>query len=1201
MVKISVFALAAASLACHSIRADSESTLRPEFEKIEEASGTSNVHLLLSYPEFNALGFGDYDKVPLSSFLLLPEKSQKLSNEVLSPQTEGYSYVNLEKAPSTDQTVQSAEKKFRNVVSQEMIQKEESPFVSSAEKISSIHIRLNKTNSLEAYAEIKGDLKPLRRMQPRIVDELPKAEIIQKIEFRFFNPYQNIQSFLQAPSLPAYSIDLEKVPTQLSYNTVKKLSICNSSTNDLILSDPISFSFHKDLYALIEGNTFAFIYLKKNKIPVPKAKFLETSLPIVLTKTERFPSFDLRLKPEENVFVSNVDLDFESLMKADQQTTEIALEFEVNKIHYVIDIPETSIEKILFEHQKPFVEMLTVHLTDQEKLRYSDVHHPTMIEPSIQITAESKILFSMPTVNQVATNEKEFKLFDLFPETTQLIELHSFENSHENLYYSPSIALQVPQLNPIYLYSDTISLNPLFPEREQRLISFETQLPTLSNHLQTTNLETEFQFTDKQITFYVDDFSPLKYESLRSSPLKLSHHSPVNVVVQKEDITSKAFDPEKEHSLLTLQKNEFEVVPSSTTQIKTFSSNVVSKTSVDPSSMEVKSTHLAYRSDLVIPEKTLRTNRYVDLSQDLGNIYAKQQRLKEERLENSIPHVKVPKYLVAHTQDFYPGIDDYTLRKINLNLLKHHGLTPITNNFFKQKFPNLNVVVAFDETQNCSAVHPISEKSHLEVFDIGYETFNQNLVLVSNQSTPESALEFSIFDQTFISQQIKELEKENVNFSLFPFYANTTLSPFINHDFVLDKDFNFDPYVSDYSDVFVFTPKLQLKQNYFGMNENDVMQLTLDTMSQQDHKDLFLSNEKQYSETTKREYLANQLNKEHRLLGYQLKQLPLPEQLNTFDLTDEFSKKIKIAAKPDGSGYYFAIEIKPYSPERLTHVKQNVYFVIDKNDTTSSEQMQSYAKAIMRSLRYLYSDDAFNIIVFDGKLRSFKDNCVYAFDSNIEDAFKFLKKHQKSYSTTSKNISWLLSALNEQASKNPDEVHTVILFSNGASLQSYSKRNQKKIEEAMNAYTKAFSIYPAHIVKKANSRSLERLSKLYRGSFIKSKTHSAFSRYVAKKVKQLNRPVAKEIYVTPICREKQSVKIFPSKNHFSEIYSNAPLVIYGFTNSIHAFDLFIQGKMNHEWMNTKIRVNIDFAENGGADLRKKCMALESKFDHLSQL
>ncbi|MBI5274187.1 MAG: hypothetical protein HY860_03945 [Chlamydiales bacterium] len=381
----------------------------------------------------------------------------------------------------------------------------------------------------------------------------------------------------------------------------------------------------------------------------------------------------------------------------------------------------------------------------------------------------------------------------------------------------------------------------------------------------------------------------------------------------------------------------------------------------------------------------------------------------------------------------------------------------------------------------------------------------------------------------------------------------------------------------------------------------DFLLFAMENLAKEDREDFLLTDRKKLVAFSGQAYGAKQINQQLRLLGYQLALLPKPEDLQTFNFSDEFSKKIKIAAKPDGTGYYFSIELKPYSQERLDHIKQNVYFVIDNNESTDQPLFKAYTSAIAKSLSYMHPDDAFNVLIYDGTLKTFSQQPTSAFDKYQNGVTTFLNKNRYKHPTASKNISNLLHAIYEKTLETPDEVHTVILLSNGASLYSSTTKGQNRINEALAAYTKAFSIYPATVSKASNIRSLEKLSDQYRGKLIQSSSLAGLSRFVGKQVKQLQRPVLKNIYITPILKEKQQIKIFPNTNHFPEMFSQTPLIIYGFTNSIYAFDLFIQGTINQAWMNAKIKVSIDSAENGGSDLRKKCMALEYKHAHLSQL
>jgi hypothetical protein len=273
---------------------------------------------------------------------------------------------------------------------------------------------------------------------------------------------------------------------------------------------------------------------------------------------------------------------------------------------------------------------------------------------------------------------------------------------------------------------------------------------------------------------------------------------------------------------------------------------------------------------------------------------------------------------------------------------------------------------------------------------------------------------------------------------------------------------------------------------------------------------------------------AKNLNQKYRVIAGELSNTPSLEELNTYNFSEEFLGKVQIAAKPDGSGYYFSLDIKPMSSERLTPIKQNIYFIIDKNRTTDRYLIESYQASIKQTLPYIYSDDAYNVYVYDGTLQKMEPEPVYRLESSIDKITKFISKQAASFRYSTKNINALLDEINAVASNYPSDVNTVVLFTNGAGLYSANKENQERIYAKLPSYRKTFSIYPAVVKKSANIRGLEKLSEVYRGKCIVSSTYSGLPRNVGKQVKLLQRPVIKDLHVTPITKGKQSVNQFTS-------------------------------------------------------------------------
>ncbi len=278
--------------------------------------------------------------------------------------------------------------------------------------------------------------------------------------------------------------------------------------------------------------------------------------------------------------------------------------------------------------------------------------------------------------------------------------------------------------------------------------------------------------------------------------------------------------------------------------------------------------------------------------------------------------------------------------------------------------------------------------------------------------------------------------------------------------------------------------------------------------------------------------------------------------------------------------YLFAVTLIPQNDLSFLPLKSTYYFLIDKSNSIQKERLQATKSAIRKAIDELKEGDEFNIIAFDSKVEKLFSFPLKPSLENRSKAQIFLNNLELG-SFFSKSDLYKPLFLTLPSTDNKDEIHIALLFSDGESLQNqdllktWSIQNQGRV-----------ALYSINLNTDPQGVNLATLSNLNKGKAVLSPTHRGLKRKLLKLMKSLQLPIAKNLSFHAISTSSQgSIELFPTQELAPYLFQSEPFTIIGKTNTLDDLFLFIQGRLNGEWMHIKKRLNFASAKKAHASLK----------------
>jgi hypothetical protein len=337
--------------------------------------------------------------------------------------------------------------------------------------------------------------------------------------------------------------------------------------------------------------------------------------------------------------------------------------------------------------------------------------------------------------------------------------------------------------------------------------------------------------------------------------------------------------------------------------------------------------------------------------------------------------------------------------------------------------------------------------------------------------------------------------------------------------------------------------------------------------------------------------------------------IPLPNGLGSYiaakakPIASEslFSCKVEYAPKRDMTGYYFRLSFSSKEENQLQRIPQNYLFLIDRSRSIRPQRYEITKFAVAQALDFLQKGDSFNIFVFDDTVDSFSASSTPWSKNNIAKAKKFLaeQKTAKTFSSTDLSSSLAHLLLQEH---NQDKVNTAILLSDGDTFLSKIKQ-RKAIADWTEKNHGEIALFSVCCGRGNNLALLDLLSAFNRGMLFHAASDKNLDETLSMLLYGIKNPLGKEVVATSVFPEgipQSKITLFPSQKRLANIYEQIPYVLYGSTDKLENFHIFLQGRDREGTLTIKEFVDFGSADRIAPQELEQAWAVQQSYDLYAQ-
>lgn len=309
--------------------------------------------------------------------------------------------------------------------------------------------------------------------------------------------------------------------------------------------------------------------------------------------------------------------------------------------------------------------------------------------------------------------------------------------------------------------------------------------------------------------------------------------------------------------------------------------------------------------------------------------------------------------------------------------------------------------------------------------------------------------------------------------------------------------------------------------------------------------------------------------------------------------SDHFDITVEYAPKYAGPGYVFKVTFTPKKEVVFKRIRHNVTFLIDRSNSIPKARYQLNKQAVAAALPHLLQGDTFNLLIFDDQVVRFSPQMVATNPENIQNALAFLNQqgHGGIFASTD-----LYSSLGKILPRDvPDnEVNTAILLSDGDTFLPVEKQRQMIGEWTAQNHGKVTLFSVASGVGN-NLPLLELMSLFNKGALVYAQHHEGMAEQMVNLLSSLARPIGKDLIATAVCTDRQAtISLQPRNARLPNLYQNRTFSLFGSTNRLSDFILFIQGKYYGTRFDIKKKISFKEAESASLVLERQWTELEAQ-------
>lgn len=328
--------------------------------------------------------------------------------------------------------------------------------------------------------------------------------------------------------------------------------------------------------------------------------------------------------------------------------------------------------------------------------------------------------------------------------------------------------------------------------------------------------------------------------------------------------------------------------------------------------------------------------------------------------------------------------------------------------------------------------------------------------------------------------------------------------------------------------------------------------------------------------------------------------IPSLSELQTTAHSHFFDTELVFHEQEDGS-YIFALTLIPHSDLKLSPLKQNYVFLVDRSNSIQGDRLNATKSAVRKAIEEIDAKDRFNIIAFDQKIDKLSPSFIHPSSESLSKVQSFLNKIELG-SFFSQGALYKPLFLTIPPSAQEDEVYTAILITDGENLAQRTAI-QSLIEDWTRMNQGKVVLYALGMNDDAHFHSLDTIAALNRGKTFSSTTKRGIKRKLLKIMKSIQTPIAKNVTCKAISRSPDTtVEIFPQENLLPYLYQNEPYVVLGKVSNLDDFIIFVQGRLNGERLHIKKNISFANAKRGSDNLlsewaQQKAYSLYQQYLH----
>lgn len=274
--------------------------------------------------------------------------------------------------------------------------------------------------------------------------------------------------------------------------------------------------------------------------------------------------------------------------------------------------------------------------------------------------------------------------------------------------------------------------------------------------------------------------------------------------------------------------------------------------------------------------------------------------------------------------------------------------------------------------------------------------------------------------------------------------------------------------------------------------------------------------------------------------------------------SEHFDIQVEYAAKRSRPGYVFKVTLQPRPEATFKAIRQNYFFLLDRSNSMPRGRYFLNKKAVCEAIALLHEGDRFNILIFDNHVVRFHDRAVDWSENSVEQVKAFLEgQGHGGYFAATDLYASLGKIIPQDLAE--DEINTAILLSDGDTYLSPEKQ-RLMIGQWTTQNKGKVALYAVTSGEGNNDALLELLTSFNKGTVVHAQSHFNVSDCLANLVRTIQKPIGRQITVTAAVQDKASTVILqPKPARIPDLYQDRPFVLYGSTNRLSDFILFVQG------------------------------------------